>query len=135
MLIRSLALSLIVLAACGGDDGTAKNGPQDAPATSPPGATVMEVACPTTAPAAVVASVDTNLTSYQITPANGMIKAGDIVSFKMSPMHDVAPRAGQPNDPGTVVGFGGSKCLQFTKAGSFTFYCTAHNFNGTLTAQ
>jgi plastocyanin len=53
----------------------------------------------------------------------------------MASTHNVAPNTTKVTDPGLSVDFGGTKCLMFTKAGTYSFLCTAHSFTGTIVVQ
>ena len=80
-----------------------------------------------------VMTSDTNDTSF--TPPSTTISTHGIVKFVMSSLHNVAPNPIKPTDPGLSVGFGQTACLQFDKAGSFSFMCSAHGFVGTIVVQ
>jgi len=124
----SLAV-LIAFAACGGSDnpGTADAGSADGAAPS-----VRTITCPPGMQPTVTTS-DSNDTAY--TPSSTTISAGGIVKFVMSPSHNVAPNTIRPSDPGLHVDFGKTACLEFDKAGTFSFLCTTHGFAGTVVVQ
>jgi plastocyanin len=69
------------------------------------------------------------------TPPMTTISAHGIVKFVMSLAHDVVPNPLQPTDPGLNVGFGLTACLEFDKAGHFSFMCMAHGFVGTIVVE
>ena len=125
--MKRFALAVLVLAACGGDDGTTQ---MDAPMTL---SKVQAVTCPTTADATVMttATVDAYMPAATTVPNNAVVK------FVMASVHDVAPNTvgGATTDPGLVVGFGATKCLKFTAPGTYSFFCEAHGFAGTVTVQ
>jgi plastocyanin len=132
---RLLAL-LIPLAAYGCSSSTGTTGTPDAapridagPRPDAAPATVMKVACPST-PDAMVTSSNLNSSSY--TPRMTTINVGQIVQFVMASAHNVAPSLAGMTDSGLVVDFGETACLMFTKAGTFDFYCTVHDFTGTV---
>jgi plastocyanin len=52
----------------------------------------------------------------------------------MSTTHNVVPTTTM-SDPGLNVPFGGTKCLMFTKPGTFKFKCAPHGFSGTVTVN
>jgi plastocyanin len=124
--MKRFALAVLVLAACGGDDGT--NPMADAPATTNK---VQTVTCPTTADGMVMttSTVDAYMPATQTVPKNAVVK------FVMASVHDVNPNTvgGATSDPGLAVGFGQTKCLKFTESGTFSFFCSAHSFVGTIT--
>jgi plastocyanin len=120
-----LALAALLLAACGGDDGTPAQ--IDAPALTK----VQKVTCPTTADATVM----TTSTVDAYMPMNTPLPVGGVVKFVMAPAHNVAPNTVGASDPGLTVDFGETKCLKFTEAGTFGFFCSAHGFSGTITVQ
>lgn len=129
MLLRvSLAL-LIPLAACGGSGSTPADAAPPADAGPP---TVIEVTCPATVPITVTAD-DNQIAKFTFTPGNSPIPVGGIVKFMMGLQHDVVPDMG--GDPGLMVDFMQTKCLQFTKAGTFGFHCMVHTFRGSITVQ
>ncbi|HUS27048.1 MAG TPA: plastocyanin/azurin family copper-binding protein [Kofleriaceae bacterium] len=125
--MKRFAVALVMLAACGGDDGST-------PMPDAPNMTtnkVQTVTCPTTADATVMttAAVDAYMPATQTVPKNAVVK------FVMASTHDVAPNTIGTSDPGLVVGFGATKCLKFTETGTFGFFCSAHSFAGTITVQ
>jgi len=127
-LCTPLAL-LISLAACGGDSPT---GTPDAKVTGDAAmASVVAVTCPASAP--IVTTTTSGADAY--VPASTTISVGGIVKFMMPAAHDVAPNTLKPTDDGLKVDFGGTRCLQFNKAGTFNFFCTAHTFVGSITVQ
>jgi plastocyanin len=123
-----LAFVALVLAACGGDDGATTQ--MDAPVTTNK---VQAVTCPGTADGNVmtIGTVDAYMPMTQTVPVNAVVK------FTMNAAHNVAPNtaAGATTDPGLTVDFGQTKCLKFTTAGTFSFFCSAHGFTGTITVQ
>ena len=123
----SLAV-LIAFAACGGSDnpGTA-DASVDGAAPS-----VRTITCPPGQQPMVMTS-DSNDTAYM--PSSTTISVGGIVKFMMSPSHNVAPNTIRPSDPGLHVDFGKTACLEFDKAGTFSFICTTHSFAGTVVVQ
>lgn len=138
--MRGAAL-LLALAACG-DDGTGPPQGGDAPPAgdaplvdarlvdAPPDAPrfVFEVTCPGTPDA----DITTNESPRAFTPATASIPLGGIVRFSPGGSHNVAPVP--PSDPGLQVGFGQTRCLQFTVAGTFNFRCSPHpDMTGTIT--
>lgn len=123
----SLAV-LIAFAACGGSDSP---GTADA-AVDGAGPSVRTVTCPPGQQPTVTTS-EANDTSY--TPSSVTISVGGIVQFVMSPSHNVAPNTIRASDPGLHVDFGKTACLEFDKAGTFSFICTAHGFAGTVVVQ
>jgi plastocyanin len=68
-------------------------------------------------------------------PMTQTVPLNAVVKFVMTATHDAKPNTLTTTDPGLTVGFGETKCLKFTAAGTFGFFCTAHGFNGTLTVQ
>jgi plastocyanin len=128
-----LALAVLLLAACGGDDGGGMVTPDAANLVdAAPTAKVTAVTCPAT----VAATVMSTNASFSYMPMATTIPVNGIVKFVMSTEHDVAPNPiAAMTDPGLVVGFGQTKCLQFTQAGTYGFLCTPHGFVGTVTVQ
>ncbi len=80
-------------------------------------------------------TVTTNNSANAYTPAMTTISAHGIVKFVMSSEHNVAPDRPPLSDPGLNVGFGQTACLEFDKAGTFNFMCSAHGFVGTIVVQ
>ena len=95
---------------------------------------MVSVSCPTT-PDLTVVTVDNSDGSHAYSPATSTINAGQIVKFVMTPIHDA--QSGTPGSPDTTfhVDFNQTRCLQFTEAGTFPFYCSLHLFTGTITVQ
>jgi plastocyanin len=129
MRLRTSPALLILLVACGGSSGE----PPDAaaPVDAVP-ATVVTVACPTAAVPTITAS-DGNDTSYM--PRSVTIGVGEIVKFTMPRSHNVVPNTLGTSDPGLKVNYGETRCLMFTAAGTFGFYCSPHGFSGTVIVQ
>lgn len=100
---------------------------QPPPIDAPP-PTVLAVTCPAT-PAQLITAT-TNV-PYQYQPQAASIHVDDIVEFQMPSIHDVVPNATN-SDSGLEVDFGETKCLQFTKAGTFGFHCSPHGFAGSV---
>lgn len=100
-------------------------------ADAAPANKVIAVTCPAT-PAATVMTMN-GATTYM--PPQTTIGVNDIVKFVMSTEHDVEPNPLTTTDPGIMVNFGETKCLQFTQAGTYGFYCGPHGFVGTITVN
>lgn len=124
----SLAV-LLTFAACGGSDSPATTA--DA-AVDGAGPSVRTVTCPP-GQMPTVMTTDANTSAYM--PSSTTISVGGIVKFVMSSLHNVAPNTIRPSDPGLRVDFGKTACLEFDKAGTFSFICTAHSFAGTIVVQ
>ena len=80
------------------------------------------------------ATVTTSNSANSFSPSATTISVNQIVKFTNSSAHDVAP-TGASTDTGLRVGFGATKCLRFTKAGTFGFKCTPHGFTGSITVN
>jgi plastocyanin len=127
-----LVLAVLVLAACGGDDGGMVTADAPKMIDAAPANKVMTVTCPATADATVM----TMNTSFSFMPATSTVPVNGVVKFVMSTDHNVAPNPmAAQTDPGLVVGFGKTECLKFTQAGTFGFLCSPHGFVGTVTVQ
>jgi plastocyanin len=128
MLVRTSLALLITLAACSDSSSSTVDAapPIDA---SPP--TAMMVTCPAT-PAASISTSDTNDLSFM--PSSVSITVGQIVKFTMSLTHSVEADTTM-SDPGLAVAKGATKCLMFTKAGTFGFHCNPHGFRGSVIVQ
>jgi plastocyanin len=145
--MRQLVLvPVMLLAACGGDDGGTSpidakgidakviDAPVvdaqivDAPIDA--AATVVAVTCPTD-PVPPTITTGSNV----FTPDNVTIAQDEIVKFVMPSIHNVVPDTTLPTDPGLRVDFNETKCLQFTALGTFNFKCQPHGFKGHVTVQ
>ncbi len=125
-------MMLLALAACGGDDGGSMQTADAMGSGSGSGSNkVMSVTCPTTADAMVTV----NASGDAYTPKTQTVPVNAVVKFVMTATHDAKPNTQTTSDPGLSVGFGETKCLKFTAAGSYGFFCSAHGFNGTITVQ
>ncbi len=122
------SLVLFAFAACGGGGGDPA--PADSPSTTDGPASTIETITPCAGESATV----TTDSSFKYTPMATTITAGQIVKFVMDPSHDVAPKTAA-DDKGLRVGFGATKCLKFTTAGTFNFKCTPHGFAGSITVN
>lgn len=123
---KMLCSALVVFAACGGGGGD----DDDVPADTAQQQSTIEAVTPCEGESAMVITDS----SFKYQPMATTITAGQIVKFVMDPSHDVAPKTAA-DDPGLKVGFGQTKCLKFTTAGTFNFKCTPHGFVGSITVQ
>jgi plastocyanin len=140
MTYRALALILVVLVACGGDDGNEPtfDAPPvvDAPGASdarPDGAasSVMVISCAGVTPDA---TIGTNGLAFS--PSGVTITAGQVVRFTPTGLHNMT--AGAPGSPSGEFATQTSQeaCLRFTAAGSFPFFCSVHpQMEGTVTVN
>ena len=125
-----LALAALLLAAC--DTGGGGGGTADAPKMIDANTNkVQAVTCPAT----VDATVTAESTGFSYMPMSTTIPINGIVKFVMPSAHNVQPNTVSPSDPGLSVNFGETKCLKFTTAGTFSFFCGPHGFAGTVTVQ
>jgi plastocyanin len=131
MLMRTSLALLITFTAC---SSSSSNTPDAAVQIDGGSATVMAVTCPATTPLTV--TTDDSQMKFTFTPAaNPSLPVGSIVTFTMSATHNVVPNSTAATDAGLQVNFRETKCLQFTKAGSFSFICQPHGFGGKITVQ
>jgi plastocyanin len=130
--MKSIALVILVLSACGGDDGGATTIDAPAPMPDAPTATVMKVSCTGITPAAMVTTTDA---SFSYSPSATMVTVGSVVKFNTSASHDVKPNPIAHSDPGLNVGFNEMTCLKFTATGTFSFVCSVHSFAGMVTVN
>lgn len=103
----------------------------DAPPDAPVAATVVTVTCPAT-PAKSITASNSNDQTYM--PSSVSITVGQVVKFTMPSSHDVEPNPTM-SDPGLRVDFSETKCLSFTRPGTFGFHCGPHQFTGTVVVQ
>ena len=127
MLNRLSIVTILALAACGGDDG---NSAADAAVDAPAVTKLAEITCPATPDATVTATDGV----FAYTPNAVTITQGQVVKFVTSSTHDVAPNT-TGSDPALRVGFGATKCFRFTAAGTYGFHCTPHAFTGMITVN
>jgi len=103
----------------------------DAPAidaaidAAPTPSSVVTVACPASGVPVVVT------VGRSFSPASTTITVDGIVKFTMPGDHNVVPDRA-PTDDGLRVDFNETKCLKFTKAGTFNFKCEPHGFTGSI---
>jgi plastocyanin len=122
-------IAILMLAACGGgDDGG--NPPADSASGTDAKVSNIEVVTPCVGESATV-TADPSESASTYMPASTTISVGQIVKFEMPLAHNVAPNTSS-EDPGLSVGFGATKCLKFTAAGTYKFKCTPHGFVGTI---
>jgi plastocyanin len=116
-----------------GDAGPIDAGPIDAAPIDgmPPAATVIAVPCPAS-PAKAITASDNNDKTYM--PSSVTITMGQIVKFTMPGAHDVEPNLTM-SDPGLTVNFGETRCLMFSRTGTYGFHCGPHQFTGTVVVQ
>lgn len=138
--MKSALLLSLLLAACGGDDGTTN--PDAAGSGSGSNSNkVVTVSCTGATKAATVMTEDLVMHYEYSTDTTGAtpptIAVGGIVEFKTSANHDVNPSTtgGHTSDPGVKVGFSQDVCLKFTATGNYDFFCSVHTFFGRVTVQ
>jgi plastocyanin len=131
-------LVVLVALGCGSEDSKAIDAPRpidgrivDAGPDAPPDAAteVRVVNCAGANPVAMVTSEDG---TDAFMPVGTTITVNQVVQFEMAPTHNVVPVA---SDPGLTVGFGQTKCLQFTATGTQNFKCAPHGFTGSITVN
>ena len=100
----------------------------DAPVAIDAAAAVVEVPCP--------ASVASEVTApgFAFTITDSTVAVGAVVRFTMPASHSAVSGA----TPGVAdglftVGFNQTKCLRFTVAGTYPFWCNPHQFTGSIT--
>ena len=145
-LFGCLTLSLLsTVVACGGDDGDTT--PIDAPivfdgmpidtpvvstdAASPDAApsVVMEVPC---AGATIAATI--TAPGFAFTPMQSTVALNAVVQFTMPGSHSAVSGETPGVDDGQFrVNFNETKCLRFTAAGTYGFWCNPHQFTGSIT--
>ena len=136
-IFASLLASSCALVACGDDGGSTP--PIDAPATvdapatidAPAVTTVVEVPCA----GATIAS-EVTAPGFAFTITDSTIAVDAIVRFTMPGSHSAV--SGSPAgtaDGKFTVSFNETKCLRFTAAGTYPFWCNPHQFTGSLTVQ
>lgn len=148
---RTFAFALILssIVACGGDDTSPSidapsGGPDaadgdamardaseafDGPGPDAAASSVVEVPC---AGAMIASEVTAPGFSFTITQAT--IARGAVVRFMMPGVHSVVSGNTAGVDDGLFsVAFNQTKCLQFTAAGTFGFWCNPHQFTGSIT--
>jgi hypothetical protein len=136
---------IVALAACGEDNKktpdaakTVDAKPIDAAIDAkvidaPPDAQAFVLAV--TCPATPLGPITTTAAEFKYTPSTLTVPLNGIVRFTMSANHDVRPSLTMSTDSGLRVLFGQDKCLQFTTAGAFNFFCGPHGFTGTITVN
>jgi len=127
----SLVLCLAAAASCGGGDdppagvdGAVNPGVDAAPAS------VLAVE-PCTGETQTIESTG----GFRFAPNNVTITAGQIIKFTNASAHSIVPVMPM-SDSGFTVGFGATKCLRFTKAGTFNYRCNPHtSMTGAITVN
>jgi plastocyanin len=129
------ALALLALCGCGNNakppdahipDSVVVDQPP--PIDAPPPTVFAVTPCPATVAQLVTAT--TNI-PYAYQPPASSIHVDDVVQFQMPAIHNVVPNA-TSSDSGLEVNFGETKCLKFTKPGTFGFHCSPHGFAGSV---
>ena len=129
MLARVSLVWLISLAASGCDStSTMRDAMGQVDAIAP---AVRTVSCPP----GLVPVVSTSESNTSFAPPSTTISTAGIVKFVMSRSHNVGPNPIRPSDAGLSVGFGATACLEFDRAGTYSFICTTHSFAGTIVVQ
>src|SRR5262245_28763655 len=132
--MRNVTLVLVAalgLAACGDDGGTTPPADGPSPQDSPPASSVTEVDCASVTPAAEVKT-----SGFAYDPGTTNISVNGVVQFMMPGSHSAVsgPPAGTA-DGKFRVNFNDTKCLRFTEAGTYPFWCDPHHFVGMVIVQ
>jgi len=148
LLVLTLPLTLAACSSTPNKDPNptpdAPNPPIDAPRTDgappppidaavdapPPAATVVAVTCPATPARTITASNSQDI----YVPSSVTITVSQVVKFTMPSDHNVTPD-NTMSDPVLSVNYSETKCLMFTRAGTFGFHCVPHGFTGTVIVQ
>jgi plastocyanin len=148
MRLRPSPIAVLALAACSTSSSTgpnpnpdASNTPVDArgdgtlpvdaaPDAPPAPAAVVAVPCPATPAGSITAT--NNRDAY--VPDSVTITVNQVVKFTMPSDHNVTPDSTM-SDPGLRVDYSETKCLMFTRTGTFGFHCVPHLFTGTVIVQ
>jgi plastocyanin len=112
-------------------DGLVVDAPIDGPPMIDAMQTVVEVTCPNNPDAEITTA------GFSYSPQSVTISQNGIVRFVMidGTNHNVVPLTTMTTDPGLQVGYGETKCLQFTATGTFYFKCMPHSFSGSVVVQ
>jgi len=145
-LFGCLTLSLLsTVVACGGDDGDTM--PIDA-AINSDGATIdtpvvsTDGGSPDAAPSVVTevpcagATIAATITApgFAFTPMQSTVALNAVVQFTMPGSHSAVSGETPGVDDGQFrVNFSETKCLRFTAAGTYGFWCNPHQFTGSIT--
>jgi plastocyanin len=119
--VMRIAIALVFafgLAACGSDSKAKNDSPTHGVATA--------IACPPSPDATI--TVNSAGTAY--VPSTVSIPPGGIVRFVITASHNVTSTT-----PGLAVDFGQTACLGFLDPGTYSFHCSVHGFQGTVTVQ
>src|SRR5690349_2877872 len=108
--MRRFAYALLILAACGTDEGGG-NTPVDAS----PDAAVVPVVGLSSCPADVAATVTDSASAF--IPKASTIAVGEVVKFVITPEHFVLPNTLTTTDDALRVSRGETKCFRFAAAG------------------
>jgi plastocyanin len=124
-------LYLLMLVACTNHNSSQTDAPANSGGDSSASGIVM-VTCSN--PEATITT-----SGFTFTPNAVTITQGQVIRFQMPDTHNVVP-GHQPadstiSDPGLNVDFNTTKCLMFTRTGTYGFHCQPHGFNGTVTVQ
>ncbi len=106
-LVRTLAISLVLLAGCGGDDGGGSAGAGAAPAG------------------------EVNIESFDFTPKTVEVKAGDAVTWtnQDKALHNAQTDSGAKGAFKTKdLNAGDSDEVPFEEPGTYSYYCVYHRF-------
>jgi plastocyanin len=125
------SLACLILAACS-SSGSSMTPDAASMTDAAGGPSVRTVTCPP-GDMPTVTTADNNDTSYA--PSSTTISVHGIVKFVMSSSHNVAPNPLKTTDPGLMVDYGKTACLEFDKTGTFSFLCSTHSFVGTIVVQ
>jgi len=128
----SLVLCLAVTASCGGGDdppaGVDAAGSGSGIDAAPASVLAVE---PCTGESATIESTG----GFRFAPNTATITAGQIIKFTNGSTHSIVPVMPM-SDSGFTVGFGATKCLRFTKAGTFNYRCNPHtSMTGSITVN
>lgn len=101
----------------------------DAAVDAPAPSTVVEVPCAGANPVVTITAP-----GFAFTPMTANISVGQVVQFQMPATHSAVSGAPAGTSDGQfTVGFDQQKCLRFTAAGVFPYWCNPHQFTATIT--
>lgn len=119
--MRTFAMGMLVLGACGASPPPADVDAAPPAPDAPPPPAAENVTCP------AIVDVDVVTAGQSYSPMVADVPRGGVVRFTMTGEHSARSTTNLFDVP-----FGDTACVRFNLPGTYTYYCVAHGFTGSV---